>query len=83
MPSPPYPTNAAANADYADLVENVAAGNLSNAQAAFAKLQVDLKETHHVRPGTVPVPTQTIDTSDAASSFETASTSGNFVNVTV
>ncbi len=79
---PPFPPNVQADADYADLVNSVHAGNLSDARAALAKLQIDLKQSQH-HHSAVPVPTQTIDTSDAASSLETPSTSGNYLNVTV
>jgi hypothetical protein len=88
----PAPTNAQADADYSNLVNDVQNGDLSDAQAALAKLQIDLKGAHgghhHHAEAASPAPTAvTTDTlsstTDSSGSTSDSNTSGNYVNVTV
>jgi hypothetical protein len=88
----PAPTNEAADADYSNLVNDVENGNLADAQAALAKLEIDLKTppaTHHSHAEAAsPTPTNvTTDalsaTTDSTGASSDSSTSGNYLNVTV
>jgi hypothetical protein len=78
----PAPINAQADADYDHLVNDVRAGDLSDAQAALAKLQIDLKAGHggHHHGG---APPPTTVTTDSLSSADDTGSSGIYVNVTV